>query len=85
MRAPLAQMDDLNNEEKLAMKQLYLSSENNKSSNLTNAQLHEIMLRGLEQSQKYTIRVNTVISGKIIASRSETIEAVRIQDENNIK
>ena len=85
MWVPLAQMDDVNNDKKIGMKELYLSSENNKSSNLTNAQLHEIMLRGLEQSQKYTIRVNTVISGKIIASRSETIEAVRIQDENNIK
>ena len=39
------------------------------------SQIRQITLRGLNQSQKYTIRVNTVVNGKTIAYRSEMIEA----------
>ena len=38
-------------------------------------QIRQLKLRGLNQSQKYTIRVNTVVNGKTIAHRSEMIEA----------
>ena len=51
--------------------------ENNKVS-LKNKKhsVYNVKLRDLEQSKKYTIRVNTVINGRTIASRSECIEAV---------
>ena len=45
-----------------------------------NVPIRKIRLRGLEQSEKYTVKVNTVIRGKILASRSEVIEAVLKQD-----
>ena len=38
--------------------------------------VYNVKLRDLEQSKKYTIRVNTVINGRTIASRSQCIEAV---------
>ena len=45
-----------------------------------NVPTRKIRLRGLEQSEKYTVKVNTVIRGKVLASRSEVIEAVLKQD-----
>ena len=45
-----------------------------------NVPIRKIRLRGLEQSEKYTVKVNTVIRGKVLASRSEVIEAVLKQD-----
>ena len=50
-----------------------------------NVPLRKIRLRGLEQSEKYTVKVNTVIRGKILASRSEVIEAVLKQDGTSQK
>ena len=38
--------------------------------------LYNVKLLDLEQCQKYTIRVSTMINGRTIASRSEDIEAV---------
>lgn len=50
-----------------------------------NVPLRKIRLRGLEQSEKYTVKVNTVIRGKILASRTEVIEAVLKQDGTSQK
>ena len=50
-----------------------------------NVPLRKIRLRGLEQSEKYTIKVNTVIRGKILASRTEVIEAVLKQNGTSQK
>ena len=44
---------------------------------------YAIKLVGLEQSQKYTIRVNTILNGKVMAYRSEMIEAVNENVEKN--
>ena len=52
-------------------------NENNKVSiTIKKPSVYNVKLRDLEQSKKYTIRVNTIINGRTIASRSECIEAV---------
>ena len=50
-----------------------------------NPQVRQIKLLGLRQSQKYSVRVNTVVNGKIIAHRSEMIEAVLKQEEETVQ
>ena len=51
----------------------------------TSPQVRQMKLLGLSQSQKYSVRVNTVVNGKIIAHRSEMIEAVLKQEDENIQ
>ena len=51
--------------------------------NPTSNHIRGIKLRDLEQSKKYEVKVNTVINGKTIGSRSEMIEAVINKEDDN--
>ena len=73
-------MESINHENGLELKEIGPPLEESKFINLNSSQVYHIELCGLEQSQKYTIRVNTVIDGKIIARRTENIEAVLLHD-----
>ena len=53
-----------------------LNDGNKVSITIKKPSVYNIKLRDLEASKKYTIRVNTIINGRTIASRSEGIEAI---------
>ena len=53
-----------------------LNEGNKVSITIKKPSIYNIKLRDLEASKKYTIRVNTIINGRTIASRSEGIEAI---------